>query len=155
MGNCLTCDSPIVGKRKQAKYCSDSCANTFRTRKHRGKKRKTSQLDYYRNHPLKQKLRGIRHRAKKIGVDFDLSILDLEIPEFCPVLGIKLEAHKGKGPQASSPSVDRIDSTLGYVKGNIRVISNRANTLKNNMTLDESFLIYQDMLRINENGKLG
>ena len=50
----------------------------------------------------------------------------------------------------SSPSLDRIIPSLGYVKGNIRVISFRANTLKNNATLSELELILEDAKKINQ-----
>lgn len=54
----------------------------------------------------------------------------------CPVLGIELE--KGRGRQRnSSPTLDRINAAWGYQKGNIAVISWRANRLKNDGTAEE------------------
>ena len=41
--------------------------------------------------------------------------------------------------------IDRIDSSKGYVKGNVRVISKRANTLKNNATIEELELVLKDL----------
>lgn len=78
-------------------------------------------------------------RAKKAGIVFTLSRDDIVIPEFCPVLGLKLEWGVGRRASANrnSPSVDRIVPELGYVPGNVRVISNRANHLKNNATAAE------------------
>jgi hypothetical protein len=38
---------------------------------------------------------------------------------------------------STSPSIDRVDSSKGYTKDNIQVISHRANNLKNNATLEE------------------
>lgn len=68
---------------------------------------------------------------------------DLVWPTHCPVLGIELDyptAYGERGTQAVKPnwpSLDRWDSTKGYVPGNVFVISYRANTLKNNATYEE------------------
>lgn len=75
-------------------------------------------------------------RAKKIGVPFDLRPEDLEIPEFCPILGIKMERGTLDNRE-SSPSLDRMKPELGYVKGNVNVISFLANRIKNTGTADE------------------
>jgi hypothetical protein len=60
------------------------------------------------------------------------------IPEFCPVFPwIRLEFRVGAERQDNSPSLDRIDNTKGYVKGNVRIVSWRANRLKGNATDEE------------------
>ena len=43
------------------------------------------------------------------------------------------------------PSLDRIDGAKGYVKGNVRVISHRANMLKNDATIEELELVLKDL----------
>ena len=80
-----------------------------------------------------------RIRAKKLNLAFNLTADDIVIPEFCPVLGMRLEWTRKQRAAAnrSSPSIDRIVPQLGYVRGNIKIISNRANHLKNNATPDE------------------
>jgi hypothetical protein len=78
-----------------------------------------------------------KERAKKRGLRFDLSKEDVVVPAVCPVLGIKLEHKKGGGPQDASPTIDRIDNALGYVKGNVIVVSCRANRIKNDATPSE------------------
>src|SRR5690606_2185566 len=84
-----------------------------------------------------------RWRAKKYGLKFTLSKHDLEpVPLVCPVLGIPLEAG---GHADTSPSLDRIDPTLGYVQGNVAVISWRANRLKSDATVDELTKIVEYM----------
>ena len=98
---------------------------------------------------MAQKLRGIRHRCKKFNLPFNLDINSLIVPDLCPILNIKLEYKIGKGPSDNSPSIDRIIPEKGYVKNNVRIISNRANKLKNNMTLQACKIIYEDLLRIN------
>ncbi len=55
------------------------------------------------------------------------------MPEVCPVLGIPLFVRDGKvGP--NSPSLDKIVPELGYVTGNVKVISNLANNIKQDVT---------------------
>lgn len=76
-----------------------------------------------------------RYRAKKKGIEFDLTVDDLVIPAFCPVLGIPLERGVG-APGDNSPTIDRLDSRRGYVKGNVLVVSNLANRIKNSANLD-------------------
>lgn len=97
--------------------------------------------------------RGAKTRAKRRGLAFDIELSDIEIPEFCPVFPhIALKPYTGKRvhwqDHPDSPTIDRIDSSKGYVKGNVRVISWRANTLKGDATIEESILLGQDAERI-------
>jgi hypothetical protein len=95
---------------------------------------------------LRETFRAARLRAKKAGLPFDQEIPALELPDICPVLGIKLVYGGLHGkPLPTSPSLDRIRPELGYVAGNLRVISNRANTLKNNATVEELRLVIEYM----------
>lgn len=83
-------------------------------------------------------LSAARARARARGLDFNLTVEDIAIPENCPVLGMKLVYQRGKaGPLPSSPTLDRVDNDKGYVRGNVRVISHRANALKSDGTLAE------------------
>ena len=79
---------------------------------------------------LRRMWRSAKKRAIDSQVPFDISPDDIVIPEFCPIFGIRLEINRGRGFQPSSPSLDRIIPSLGYIKGNIQVISYRANELK-------------------------
>ncbi len=80
--------------------------------------------------------RGARGRARDLGLPFDLCLDDIVIPETCPVLGVSLEPSLGKAT-VRSPSLDRIVPKLGYVRGNVRVISHRANMLKSDASIEE------------------
>ena len=80
-----------------------------------------------------------KSRATKKKRDFNIELDDIVIPEICPVFGTAI----------GTPSIDRIDSNKGYVKGNIRVISLRANHLKNNATVEEMRLVLADLERLN------
>ena len=85
---------------------------------------------------VKTMVRAAKARATKAGVPFDLSPEDITIPHLCPVLGTPIIVGSGK-PTDNSPSLDRVVPLLGYVKGNVLVISNRANRIKNNATIAE------------------
>ena len=72
-----------------------------------------------------------KQRAKRDGFDFNLSKEDITIPPVCPVLGINLRVNAGgKVPTDNSPTLDRIHPKIGYIKGNIIVISALANRIK-------------------------
>lgn len=76
-------------------------------------------------------------RAKEKNVPFEIERGDIFVPEFCPVLGIRLAHSWGHGPKDETPSLDRIKPSKGYVRGNIAVISNRANRMKSDGTAEE------------------
>lgn len=82
-----------------------------------------------------------KRRAAEKGIDFALDyrfILSIA-PETCPATGRRLvyEGHGTSGPTPNSPTIDRLDSSRGYVPGNVAVISHIANRLKSNATLEE------------------
>jgi hypothetical protein len=61
-----------------------------------------------------------------------------EYPKVCPVFGVELDWKvKVNGGQNNSPSLDRIDSTKGYVKGNVMIMSKLANSMKQNATTEQ------------------
>lgn len=70
---------------------------------------------------------------------FELTIDDLpKIPEFCPVFPwIRLAYNVGQGRKPNAVSLDRIDNTVGYTKGNVRFISDRANILRRDASTEE------------------
>jgi len=89
---------------------------------------------------LKQLYHAAKARAKRKNLDFNLTVEDvLEMyPKegFCPVFGFKFEWGTRKD-RDKSPSIDRIDSTKGYIKGNCQIISWKANRIKCNFTLED------------------
>jgi len=95
-------------------------------------------------------------RAMKAGVEFKLTIDDVASvwppDNRCPVLGTLFETQAGSGGGAHSPTLDKIIPSLGYVPGNIAIISNRANGIKSDATPDEVLTVGRWMQRINPNG---
>jgi hypothetical protein len=74
-----------------------------------------------------------KRRAERQKVPFNLKPEDFEIPIVCPVFGIPLFHGQGQAGD-NSPTLDRIIPALGYVPGNVLIISNRANRIKTNAT---------------------
>lgn len=89
-----------------------------------------------------------KDRAKQNNVEFNLILNDFFIPNFCPILGIKI-INGNKFRCDNSPSIDRIDNTKGYTADNIRIISFKSNRLKNDSTFEEYekiYLFYKNLL---------
>lgn len=67
-------------------------------------------------------------RARRTKDRFTLRRQDIFVPRRCPALGLPLRTSGRRSD--CSPSLDKIDPALGYVRENVRVISDRANRLK-------------------------
>ena len=129
------------GRDSLHSYCKKCCA-ALATAKYRadvpaGRKRNR---DDRRSHPERWLKYGAKQRAKRRGVPYALNDIDIVIPERCPVLGIKLITRGGEGASGgrrNSATLDCVIPEKGYVPGNVRVISHRANMIKTNATESE------------------
>jgi hypothetical protein len=70
-------------------------------------------------------------------LEHSIEIRDIIIPKFCPILGFELALSDTGYQQYNSPSIDRINSALGYRKDNIVIVSWRVNRIKSNASLNE------------------
>ena len=97
----------------------------------------------YRLNPVPQLIYNFKKRAKVQNVPFDLKPQDIKDKlnssgKICPVLGIKMQISKFGSKNADfAPSIDRIDPKKGYVKGNMIVVSMRANRIKTDALPEE------------------
>ena len=93
---------------------------------------------YRQKYPEQAMYSSARERAKKKNILFNIAREDIEIPEMCPILKVKLQSKFGShGGGPFSPSLDRIIPELGYVKGNVRVISLLANNMKSSANTEQ------------------
>ena len=96
--------------------------------------------DTYHNFKIKSLKVNAHYRAKKEGYKSDLTIEylhDIFPKDFkCPALGIKMEWGNKKGTR-TSPSLDKINPDKGYMKGNVAIISLKANSIKSDATPKE------------------
>lgn len=101
----------------------------------------------YKKNITKHLFNNAKLRAKKKNLDFNLNVEDIIIPEICPLLHIPIIISKNKVSD-NSPNLDRIDNTKGYVKGNIWIISKKANTIKNNANIQEIQLLLNNLIKV-------
>jgi hypothetical protein len=80
--------------------------------------------------------------SKVRNLEFNIDITDIVIPDKCPFFNIPF--NKGR----FTHSIDRIDSTKGYVKGNIQIISRQANVMKMDSTKEELINFAKGVLSI-------
>lgn len=100
------------------------------------RKKEMSRLCYHKSKkedPIKYLLSYAKLRSKQKGLEFNLTKDDIVIPDVCPIMGVPFDRTNKK----FAPSIDRIVPDLGYIKGNIQVISTLANQMKWNSTREE------------------
>ena len=107
-------------------------------------KNRTHSMSYTREY---QMYKAATKRAKQSGSEFNLDLSDVIIPDLCPYLGIELDRHNNK-IMDNSPALDRIDNSKGYIKGNVEVISYKANRIKNDSTHSELLAIGNRLERL-------
>jgi hypothetical protein len=83
-------------------------------------------------------------RSKEKNVPFDLVLEDIVVPSHCPLLGIPLVRNKIRS-SGDSFTIDEIIPGIGYIKGNVQVISFRANTIKSDATFEELELLVKNL----------
>lgn len=102
--------------------------------------------------PENKMFRRAKSRAKDRGIEFSITLEDVVIPKFCPILGVELKAHKGRsGGNPESPALDRIDNNKGYVKGNVMVMSHLANMMKSSATTEQMILFAEWVIKTHGN----
>ena len=141
---CKNCGKEYTKARKQQRHCSQECRKEY-SQKNRDLLRKAErQAEWIRENPIKRMLYRAKARAERKGIHFNLEECDVSIPDVCPLLGIPFIFNEGK-PTPHSPSLDRIVPDLGYTKGNVLVISMRANAAKNDLSLGELKLLVENL----------
>ena len=90
----------------------------------------------------RRRVKDAKNRARYLKIPFNLtteyikSITPSDM--ICPALGIQMKVGGDlKNSMIRAPSLDRLIPELGYVKGNIAVVSTRANIIKRDATPEE------------------
>jgi len=146
------CKRGHLSERRVSTWVCIQCAKEIHLPKDR---------ENYRD-PVNTFFRQFHHRrqvAEKEKIPFTITFKELEKPVFCPVLGLKLNYGCSTGVDGkqtrdpSKASIDKMIPELGYVPGNVFVISWKANKLKSNMNIKELEKILDYMKGKRYNGK--
>lgn len=143
MKKCVKCGIEKEEKQFAKTYKKKKDNSTPRRSNCRQCDNKRRQKSYQLN-PITGIMSNIKSRCKRDGIPFDITETDVPIPERCPLLNIPLKRGV-KGDYDGSPTVDRIIPELGYIKGNVRVISMMANRMKSNATLEQLEEFYKNI----------
>lgn len=146
--------SPCKNCRSTLRYRNGrSCVNCMKSkdrRTYRAENRKDLKLknDAWRSiNPKRVMVIAARKRAKQDGLPCTITQADIIIPFACPLLNIPMWRGSGRRHHGS-PTLDRIVPNLGYVPGNVIVISHRANLIKNDATLTELQILTANLTAI-------
>lgn len=149
---CKYCDIEFEQDRPNQFYCTIKCS--YKRWYYDNQDKSSIKREKERLNPEKQMYQRVKSRAKIDGIPFNIELSDIQIPDVCPVLGVTLVRRLGmKGYSKYAPSLDKIQPELGYVKGNVRVISARANLLKSDALLSELELVVNDLKGLRDAGR--
>ena len=147
-----TIDPKVLKNREKVKRHTEKNKEVVHARVRAWKEKNPQSRKKYRDawfsipeNRIKHTLNQAKTRALKNGVFFNINIEDLlPLPERCPVFNTPLN-YAGVGQQRgfvdNSPSIDRIIPSLGYTKGNVKIVSWRANRIKADASLNELIAI--------------
>lgn len=139
-GGCPPCkESAKIKARQRRKEARENgmCQCCYSNTAILGQSRCERCVEYQKTIDIPQYLYShAKERAKSLNLKINISPKDIIVPEYCPILGVKLTRNKKKC-QYNSYSLDRIDNSKGYIKGNVHVISFKANSMKNSGTIEE------------------
>jgi len=85
-----------------------------------------------------------RARLYNLPFDIDIKYLKSIKTDRCPIFDMELSWGKigeGHTNKVNSPSLDKIKPEYGYIKGNVCIISNLANTIKHNVGYEELYKV--------------
>lgn len=130
-------------------YCKSCAINATKF----SPSRKPERRKQWRDSNIESEMLGAsKKRAKAKNLPHTITREDIIIPDVCPVFGIRMYPGTGRGAKHDAPSLDRIRPELGYIPGNVRVISYLANAMKRDASPEQLRLFAEWVLREGESG---
>lgn len=148
------CESEVDRPKKRADC--DKCFNRLRRERYNSDYNYRRKIRERNNSRVRtpegrasRMLSDAKVRASKRGLEFNLELMDIIVPAMCPYLNIPLDTNNSC-KRDNSPTLDRIVPELGYVQGNVEVISERANRIKNDANSSELLAIGTRLKQLEE-----
>lgn len=148
-GHCKECNRIICRQYGQRRKIEDP---TFLERERlRAEQRRST-----RPQRVKQLVNSTRRSAAKRKIYFDLQepyIYVMIECQFwrCLKTGIEFDLTSGQGIRPFGPSIDRIDSTKGYILGNIQIVCNIYNFAKNSFDHETVLTMARELIKRADN----
>jgi hypothetical protein len=139
MSDYMTKNANTISVKRKTRYQKNrkrELQKNKENRKQNGWRWNITRREKHKQNPLVMMCRQAKTRARKRGLEFNISPEKLSIPSICPVLGIPLFVSSGSACY-NSPTLDRIDNSKGYIDGNVVIVSFKANTIKNAASVEE------------------
>lgn len=155
--DCIKCNSTLPSKhfnfrtdtKKLRATCNPCRKLDMRKNYAENKESRIKKTTQYALKNYEQKILSNAVKSAKIkNLEFNLTIEDINIPTHCPYLGTEITKILGKGVVWTNASIDRIDSSKGYIKGNVEIISRKANSMKNMATKEEMLVFAKNVLKL-------
>jgi len=133
----------ITGFQNTCKKCKSN-----HTQKHRVRKAIKDDV----NDVLQSRLVTARSRCKSTQYEFNITLEDLKElwdkqKGKCAISGIEMTHKMNSGKIRTNVSLDRIDSSKGYIQGNVQLVCHIINGMKSDLEYNE-FLHFCEMITI-------
>lgn len=130
---CLHCSAPIAPPKR--KFCCKEHKDSYNSKHLYGykytKKYRSKSPEVFIAHLLSYK-----NRRATLSKEF-LCDLYYRQKGLCAISGISMTHEQSGGKCPSNISIDRIDSTKGYIEGNVQLVCSLVNTMKMQYTKEE------------------
>lgn len=110
-------------------------------------KQKMQATKYMQDNQEYRLLNSAKSSAKRKKLEFNLELEDIVIPSHCLYLGVELTNISNQGRVDTNASIDRVDSSKGYMKDNIIIISDLANKMKNSSTMEQLITFARNVIK--------
>lgn len=152
---CKGCEKVI--KKEKTKFCPGCNRELPLVEFREGYNRKCNNchrinMNQYSIDPRIRMWRSSKANASLKGREHTIRYDQIKLPKKCVYLGVLLDyAHPDDREGYINPNMatlDRVDSSKGYIPGNVQVISHLANRMKNNATVDELVKFAKNVLKL-------